>query len=432
MCVCVGPGLRCSRGAGRCFCWLHHRGQPVEGVGVPRFSGHLPSAVGRGRSLRCLHRIRPSSGVVLRRWPARSTRTASATIRWRSWLAFASLGLPRAVPDHPTHRTTGRPGNGAHGEKAADRARHFANDESDPGGSGASCGRVVGETRPMRRRQSCARLETGGWAFAGFQFPLGVILLAVRWYLRFGLSYRDLEELLVERGVEVDHVTLFRWVQRFAPQLVEAARPCRHAAGGRWFVDETYVKVAGRWRYVYRAVDETGQVLDVMVFARRDLAAARRFFAHAAAAHGQPVEVTTDLAPSLLTAVAEAAPDTFHDTAQHANNRIECDHGRLKARLRPMHGLKTERGLRIVASRHAFVQNIRRGHYASAPTSTRKTASPPRSTSCSKRSDQRWRQPPQRARLPIQRCNSALEPAPERQATTARARKRPGVARGSL
>jgi len=84
------------------------------------------------------------------------------------------------------------------------------------------------------------------------------------------------------------------------------------------------------------------------------------------AAHGEPAEVTTDLAPSLLTAVAEAVPDAFHDTAQYANSRVECDHGRLKARLRPMRGLKTERGLRIVATGHAFVQNLRRGHYALA------------------------------------------------------------------
>jgi len=77
-----------------------------------------------------------------------------------------------------------------------------------------------------------------------------VIVLAVRWYLRFGLSYRDVEELLVERGVQVDHVTIYRWVQRFTPLLADAARPCRHSVGDRWFVDETYVKVAGRWRYV--------------------------------------------------------------------------------------------------------------------------------------------------------------------------------------
>jgi IS6 family transposase len=80
----------------------------------------------------------------------------------------------------------------------------------------------------------------------------------VRWYLRFGLSYRDLDELLAERGVIVDHVTLHRWVQRFTPLLSDAARPRRHAVGRRGFVDETYVKVAGVWRYVYRAVDGYG------------------------------------------------------------------------------------------------------------------------------------------------------------------------------
>src|SRR5205809_1235153 len=118
-------------------------------------------------------------------------------------------------------------------------------------------------------------------AFAGYQFPPEVIVLAVRWYLRYGLSYRDLEELLAERGVEVDHVTVFRWVQCFMPLLVDAARPCRHAVGDRWFVDETYVKVAGRWRYVYRAVDQYGQIIDVYVSAKRDFRAARRFFASA-------------------------------------------------------------------------------------------------------------------------------------------------------
>ena len=87
-------------------------------------------------------------------------------------------------------------------------------------------------------------------AFAGFRFPPEVIVLAVRWSLRFGLSYRDLEELLTERGVEVDHVTVYRWVLRFTPLLAEAARPCRDAVGDRWSVDETYVRVAGQWRYL--------------------------------------------------------------------------------------------------------------------------------------------------------------------------------------
>jgi transposase-like protein len=82
-------------------------------------------------------------------------------------------------------------------------------------------------------------------AFAGFRFPPDVIVVAVRWYLRFGLSYRDIEELLAERGIPVDHVTIYRWVVRFTPLLADAARPCRHRPGDRWFVDETYVKVAG-------------------------------------------------------------------------------------------------------------------------------------------------------------------------------------------
>jgi len=200
-------------------------------------------------------------------------------------------------------------------------------------------------------------------SFAGYRFPPEVILLAVRWYLRYGLSYRDVEELLAERGIEVDHVTIHRWVQRFTPMLINAARPCRHAVGGRWFVDETYVKVAGRWRYVYRAVDEHGQVIDVSVSARRDIAAARRFFSAALEAHAEPDEVVTDLAQALETVIEELIPDAFHNTEQYRNNRVECDDGRLKARLRPMRGLKTDRGASVVISGHAFIQNLRRGHY---------------------------------------------------------------------
>ena len=119
----------------------------------------------------------------------------------------------------------------------------------------------------MRRRRSCPPVRLRLSAFAGYRFPPEVILMAMRWYLRFGLSCRDLEELLAERGIEVDHVSLYRWVQHFTPLVVDAARPCRHAVGSRWFVDETYVKVGGVWRYVYRAVDQHGQVIDVYVSA---------------------------------------------------------------------------------------------------------------------------------------------------------------------
>jgi len=220
-----------------------------------------------------------------------------------------------------------------------------------------------GEAGGVKRRRSCPPIKTGSEAFAGFRFPPEVILLAVRWYLRYGLSYRDLKELLAERGIEVDHVTLYRWVQRFTPLIVEAARPCRHAVGDRWFVDETYVKVAGQWRYVYRAVDQNGQVIDVYVSKKRDTVAATKFFTAAITAHGVPVEVTTDKAQVLAKTIRELVPAAHHDTTQYANNRVENDHGRLKARLRPMRGLQTDRTASVIIRGHAFMQNLRRGHY---------------------------------------------------------------------
>ena len=125
-------------------------------------------------------------------------------------------------------------------------------------------------------------------SFAGYRFPPDLILLAVRWYLRYGLSYRDVQELLAERGVDVDHVTIYRWVQRFTPLVTGAARPCRHSVGDRWFVDETYVRVAGVWRYVYRAVDQNGQVIDVNVSKRRNVDAATRFFETMLAGRDRP------------------------------------------------------------------------------------------------------------------------------------------------
>jgi transposase, IS6 family len=222
---------------------------------------------------------------------------------------------------------------------------------------------VGGEGGGMMPRRSRHRVPVPPSAFHGFRFPPEIIVLAVRWYLRYGLSYRDVEELLAERGIEVDHVTVYRWVQRFTPLLADAARPCRHAVGDRWFVDETYVKVAGRWRYVYRAIDQHGQIIDVYVSPRRDTRAARRFFATALREHGEPTEVVTDRAWTLLAVVDELMPAVFHNTAQYANNRIEADHGRLKARLRPMRGLKRDRSARVIVRGHALMQNLRRGHY---------------------------------------------------------------------
>jgi transposase-like protein len=156
-------------------------------------------------------------------------------------------------------------------------------------------------------------------AFAGFRFPPDVIVVAVRWYLRFGLSYRDVEELLAERGVEVDHVTIYRWVLRFTPLLADAARPCRHAVGDRWQVDETYVKVAGRWRYVHRAIDQFGQVIDIFVSSRRDATAARRFFQRAInTTQVTPTEVVTDKAATYPIVLDELLPAVWHRTDRYA------------------------------------------------------------------------------------------------------------------
>jgi transposase-like protein len=189
--------------------------------------------------------------------------------------------------------------------------------------------------------------------------PPDVIVLAVRWYLRFGLSYRDVEELLAERGIEVDHTTIYRWVQRFTPLLADAARPRRHAIGARWEVDETYVKVAGVWRYIYRAVDQYGQIIDVFVSPRRDATAARRFFDHAiATTRTRPTEVVTDRAATYPIVLDEVLPGAWHRTERYANNHIEADHGRLKARLRPMRGLKRDGSARIIIAGYAFRMSV--------------------------------------------------------------------------
>jgi transposase-like protein len=160
------------------------------------------------------------------------------------------------------------------------------------------------------------------------------------------------------------HVTVYRWVQRFTPLLAEAARPCRHAVGNRWQVDETYVKVAGRWRYGYRAIDQFGQVIEIFVSAQRDGRAARRFFEYAiCTTKTMPMEVVTDLAPVYPATLEELLSAAWHRTDRYSNNRLEADHGRLKARLRPMRGLKQDRSARVVIAGHGFVQNLRRGHY---------------------------------------------------------------------
>jgi transposase-like protein len=222
----------------------------------------------------------------------------------------------------------------------------------------------IRETRAMSTRRHPPIRPAPRSAFSGYRFPPEVITLAVRWYLRFGLSYRDVEELLAERGIEVDHVSMFRWVQRFAPEFAQAARARQHLVGDRWHVDETYVRVGGTWRYLFRAIDQFGQVIAVFLSPRRDATAARRFFNQAfARTRIRPAEVTTDRYRVYPRILDEVLPAAFHDTEVHANNPLETDHGRLKARLRPMRGLKRDHTARVIVAGHAFIQNLRRGFY---------------------------------------------------------------------
>ncbi|WP_433281651.1 IS6 family transposase [Micromonospora sp. CA-244673] len=156
-----------------------------------------------------------------------------------------------------------------------------------------------------------------------------MIVVAVRWYLRYSLSYRDVEELLSERGVEVDQSPSSggcngspRCWQTWPGSL--ATRP---VTGDRWFVDETYVKVSGEWRYVYRAVNQHGQVIDVLVSGRRDAAAARRFFRKALRVlKVTPREVVTDAAPVYPAVLDDLIPSAWHHVERYANNPIEADH----------------------------------------------------------------------------------------------------------
>ena len=124
------------------------------------------------------------------------------------------------------------------------------------------------------------------------------------------------------------------------------------------------MKVAGRWRYVYRAIDQFGQVIDIFVSPRRDAGAARRFFQRAiGATRVTPAEVATDQAQLYRAVLDELLPAVWHRTDRYANNRVEADHGRLKARLRPMRGLRQDRSTSVIVAGHAFIQNVRRGHY---------------------------------------------------------------------
>ena len=173
------------------------------------------------------------------------------------------------------------------------------------------------------------------------QFEPEVILLAVGWYLRFSLSYRDVEELLAERGVHADHVTVWRWVQRYAPEMERRLRSKLKPTNDSWRVDETYIRVKGKWRYLYRAVDSSGATLDFLLSAKQDAAAAKRFLAKALGRqnHPMPRVVNTDghsaYPPAIVRLKAEGVleKDCRHRPVPYLNNVLEQDHRAIKRRV---------------------------------------------------------------------------------------------------
>jgi transposase, IS6 family len=199
-------------------------------------------------------------------------------------------------------------------------------------------------------------------AFSGHCFPDDVIALAVRWYARFRLSYADVAEWLAERGFAVDRTAIYRWVRRVLPLFGVAARRHRRPVGRKWRVDETYCDYQGKQAYIYRAIDEDGQVVDAYFSERRNGAAAQAFFERALAeTEVTPVRVTTDKAKCYPPALRAVLPGVEHRRSKYLNNGLERDHSHLKQRLYPMRGFKRGSSADTLARGHALIRNLRGG-----------------------------------------------------------------------
>ena len=181
----------------------------------------------------------------------------------------------------------------------------------------------------------------------------------VRWYLAYALSLRNLEEIMAERGITVDHSTLHRWVIRLVPLLDKAFRRHKRTVGRRWRMDETYIKIKGQWKYLYRAVDSEGQTIDFLLTARRDAAAALRFFRKAIRQHGEPEVVTIDKSGA-NTAEEEII---IIRQSKYLNNLIEQDHRNIKRRIRLMLGFKSFRRAQTLLAGIELLHMIRKGQY---------------------------------------------------------------------
>ena len=183
--------------------------------------------------------------------------------------------------------------------------------------------------------------------FKRLHYPIDVMLTCVRWYVAYPLSLRHIEEIMAERGVNVDHATIHRWALKMLPILALVCRRRKLPVGGSWRMDETYVKVTGQWKYLYRAVDRHGDTVDFLFSAKRDLAAARRFLERAIGLHGLPDKITIDKSGANTAAIESVIADTGAPVqlrqSKYLNNIVEQDHRFIKRIIRPMLGFKSFR-----------------------------------------------------------------------------------------
>jgi transposase-like protein len=207
--------------------------------------------------------------------------------------------------------------------------------------------------------------------FKGRHFEREIIILCVRWYLRYKLSLRDLVEMMAERGLSVSHTTILRWVQRYVPEFEKRWNRFARKVGRSWRVDETYIKIHGVWTYLYRAVDREGQTVDFRLSANRDVAAAKAFFRKALSTQGQvPVSITLDGYAASHCAVREMPRESARwkrtklRSSKYLNNMIEQDHRGVKSRTGPMLGFKVFNNAAITISGVELQHRIRTGQFA--------------------------------------------------------------------
>src|ERR1700741_3367028 len=205
--------------------------------------------------------------------------------------------------------------------------------------------------------------------FKGRHFDQDVIVLCVRWYLSFKLSSRDLVQMMSERGIVLAHTTILRWVQRYVPDFEKRWREYARPVGSSWRCDETYIKVKGRWTYLYRAVDKQGRTVDFLLSERRDVAAAKRFFSKATKKYGTPRVITLDAyaashrAIKELKSVGTIARRVRIRSSKYLNNVVEQDHRRIKQRVRAMLGFKRLATAAITISGIELAEKIRKQQF---------------------------------------------------------------------